>query len=163
MDLAAGSTSDRPVTRQARGLHRQFGAFDGESPAVTETRHIWYEFVAAQPCLIRDRRPSNPHHIWLAQAWALRRKVIDEFAVSLCRSQHRELHRAGDERQRWERLRSEPVQVARKLWPKTRLNGGVDRGHSSDDAALADRPGGDGETDKPSRDGPRSGLASETP
>ena len=55
-------------------------------------------FVAQQPCLICGRKPSDPHHLRQMQPAALGRKASDEFAVPLCRSHHRAVHRAGDER-----------------------------------------------------------------
>ena len=55
------------------------------------------EFVASQPCLICERRPSDAHHLRFAQPSALGRRVSDEFTVPLCRSHHRALHRRGNE------------------------------------------------------------------
>jgi len=80
-------------------------------------------FVAQQACLVCGRMPSDPHHLRFAQQRALGRKVSDEFVTPLCRSHHRELHRAGDERAWWKQVGIDPVKVARKLWKKTRLNG----------------------------------------
>src|ERR1700678_1327185 len=51
------------------------------------------------------------------------RKASDEFGTPLCRSHHRELHRAGDERAWWTQVGIDPVKVAHKLWRKPRLNG----------------------------------------
>jgi hypothetical protein len=56
------------------------------------------------------------------QPRALGRKASDEFAVPLCRSHHRALHRAGDERAWWRAAGIDPVKVARQLWRQTRLN-----------------------------------------
>ena len=50
------------------------------------------EFVASQPCLLCERRPSDAHHLRFAQPSALGRRVSDEFTVPLCRSHHRALH-----------------------------------------------------------------------
>src|SRR5262249_22918094 len=55
-------------------------------------------YVAKQPCLICGRRPSDPHHLRYLQPRALGRRASDEFAVPLCRSHHRAVHRARDER-----------------------------------------------------------------
>jgi hypothetical protein len=80
-------------------------------------------FVSAQPCLICGRRPSDAHHLRFAQPRALGRRVSDEYAVPLCRSHHRALHRHGDEAAWWETNQLEPVAVARELWRRTRLDG----------------------------------------
>jgi len=56
------------------------------------------------------------------QPRALGRKASDEFAVPLCRSHHRAVHRAGDERAWWKAAGIDPVKVARQLWRQTRLN-----------------------------------------
>ena len=58
-------------------------------------------FVAQQPCLLCARKPSDPHHLRFMQPRALGRKVSDEFAVPLCRSHHRAVHRAGNEQAWW--------------------------------------------------------------
>jgi hypothetical protein len=55
------------------------------------------KFVAQQPCLICNRRPSDAHHLRFAQHRTLDRKVSDEFTVPLGRGHHREAHRCGDE------------------------------------------------------------------
>jgi hypothetical protein len=80
-------------------------------------------FVSAQPCLVCGRRPSDAHHLRFAQPRALGRRVSDEYAVPLCRSHHRALHRHGDEAAWWETNRVDPVVVARELWQRTRLDG----------------------------------------
>jgi len=79
--------------------------------------------VAQNACLICGRKPSDPHHLGFMQPRALGRKVSDEFAVPLCRTHHREAHRAGDERAWWEQVGIDPVKVARELWRKVRLSG----------------------------------------
>ena len=48
------------------------------------------EFVAAQPCVVCGRQPSDAHHLRFTQPRALGRKVSDEFTVPLCRMHHRE-------------------------------------------------------------------------
>jgi hypothetical protein len=80
-------------------------------------------FVSAQPCLICGRRPSDAHHLRFAQPRALGRRVSDEFAVPLCRSHHRVLHRYGDEAAWWETNKVGPIAAARELWQRTRLDG----------------------------------------
>jgi len=78
------------------------------------------KFVAAQPCLICGRRPSDPHHLRFAQRPALGRKVSDEFAVPLCRLHHRELHRSRNEALWWKRLGIDAMKLARQFWDRTR-------------------------------------------
>jgi ERF superfamily protein len=77
-------------------------------------------YVAQQPCLICGRKPSDPHHLRHVQPLALGRKASDEFAVPLCRSHHRAVHRASDERAWWQAAGIDPVEVAHKLWKTTR-------------------------------------------
>jgi hypothetical protein len=79
-------------------------------------------YVAQQACLICGRRQSDPHHLRYLQPRALGRKASDEFAVPLCRSHHRAVHRAGDEQAWWKAAGIDPVKVARHLWQQTRLN-----------------------------------------
>jgi hypothetical protein len=79
-------------------------------------------FVAQQACLVCGRKPSDPHHLRFMQPRALGRKVSDEFAVPLCRTHHREAHRADNERAWWEQVGIDPVKVARELWRKARLS-----------------------------------------
>jgi len=81
-------------------------------------------YVAQQACLVCGRRPSDPHHLRHVQPRALGRKASDEFAVPLCRSHHRAVHRAGDERVWWKAAGIDPVNAARKLWKHTRVNEG---------------------------------------
>jgi hypothetical protein len=50
---------------------------------------------------------------------ALGRKASDEFAVPLCRSHHRAVHRSSNERVWWQATDIDPVKVARKLWKET--------------------------------------------
>lgn len=79
------------------------------------------EFVASQPCLLCERRPSDAHHLRFSQPSALGRRVSDEFTVPLCRSHHRSLHRRGNEPEWWKENGIDPVGVAQKLWERTRL------------------------------------------
>jgi ERF superfamily len=81
-------------------------------------------FVMQQPCLLCGRKPSDAHHIRFAQPRALGRKASDEFAVPLCRSHHRAAHRAGNEKAWWKQAGIDPVNVARKLWKRTRVDEG---------------------------------------
>jgi hypothetical protein len=77
------------------------------------------KFVAAQPCLVCGRTPSDPHHIKFAEQSAMGRKVSDRFTVPICRLHHRELHRRGNERAWWESQGIDPLPVAADLWAKT--------------------------------------------
>jgi hypothetical protein len=79
-------------------------------------------YVAQQPCLICGRKQSDPHHLRYLQPRALGRKVSDEFAVPLCRSHHRAVHRASNEQAWWKTADIDPVKIARQLWVQTRLN-----------------------------------------
>jgi hypothetical protein len=100
------------------------GGIDKSALAISEPRRVrdkeHRKFVSAQACLVCGRQPSDPHHLRSAQPRALGRKVSDEFTVPLCRIHHREVHRAGDETQWWNKLRVEPFVVAAALWARTR-------------------------------------------
>ena len=76
-------------------------------------------FVAAQPCLVCGRTPSDPHHIKFAEQRAMGRRVSDRFTVPICRLHHRELHRRGNERVWWQKQGIEPLVIAASLWAKT--------------------------------------------
>jgi ERF superfamily len=95
----------------------------GEPRRYRNKEHL--RLVAQQACLACGRKPSDPHHLRFMQPRALGRKVSDEFAVPLCRTHHREAHRAGDERAWWEQIGIDPVKVARELWRKVRLSDGT--------------------------------------
>jgi hypothetical protein len=81
------------------------------------------KFVASQPCLRCERQPAEPHHLRFVQPRALGRKVSDEYAVPLCRTHHREVHRQGDEAAWWASASIDALAVAHRLWQHTRLNG----------------------------------------
>jgi len=93
-------------------------------------------YVAQQACLICGRKQSDPHHLRYLQPRALGRKASDEFAVPLCRSHHRAVHRAGDEQAWWKAAGIDPVKIARQLWRQTRL----DDGQEHHQPRLAARP-----------------------
>jgi hypothetical protein len=57
------------------------------------------------------------------QPRALGRRVSDEFAVPLCRTHHRALHRSGDEAAWWTSAGIDAIAVAHRLWQHTRLDG----------------------------------------
>jgi Rad52/22 family double-strand break repair protein len=88
-----------------------------EPKRLRDKAHLGY--VASQPCLVCGRQPSDPHHLRFAQPRALGLKVSDEFTVPLCRGHHRELHNAGNEPAWWEKLKIEPLEIARQLWKQT--------------------------------------------
>jgi hypothetical protein len=93
------------------------------------------KFVAAQPCLICGRQPSDPHHLRFAQPRALGLKVSDEFTVPLCRGHHRQLHQAGNEIAWWEDLNINALEMANGLWEESHAkqnaaNSQVDAGGS---------------------------------
>jgi hypothetical protein len=77
------------------------------------------KFVAAQPCLVCGRTPSDPHHIKFAEQRAMGRRVSDRFTVPICRLHHRELHRRGNERAWWQKHAIDALGIAARLWAKT--------------------------------------------
>src|SRR5262249_12256707 len=119
---AADATAD--VKPQASNLAGQPTGIDKSVLAVAAPRryrnreHLRY--VAQQACLLCGRKPSDPHRRRYLQPRALGRKASDEFAVPLCRSHHREVHRARDERAWWQSAGIDPLKTARKLWKHTR-------------------------------------------
>jgi hypothetical protein len=121
-DLAA---EFRPPRRgnNAVARHVDKGALQlGEPRRYRDRAHL--QFVSAQPCLICGRRPSDAHHLRFAQRRALGRRVSDEYAVPLCRSHHRALHRCRDEVAWWSTNGVDSITVAGELWQRTRLYGG---------------------------------------
>jgi hypothetical protein len=76
-------------------------------------------FVAAQPCLVCGRSPSDAHHLKFAEQRAMGRKVSDKFTVPICRLHHRALHRNGDERTWWKNHGIDPLLIAASLWDAT--------------------------------------------
>jgi len=77
------------------------------------------KFVAAQPCIVWGRAPSEAHHIRFAQPRALGRKVSDEYTVPVCRLHHRELHAYGDEASWWVAVSIDPLPIALELWRRS--------------------------------------------
>jgi hypothetical protein len=88
-----------------------------EPRRIRDRDHIRH--VMKQSCLICGRRPSDPHHLRLAQSRALGRKVSDEFTVPLCRTHHREIHHCGDESSWWKNTGIDPLEAARAFWLET--------------------------------------------
>jgi hypothetical protein len=80
-------------------------------------------FVAKQACIVCGRKHSDPHHLGFMQPRALGRKVSDEYVVPLCRIHHRAVHRVSDEQVWWTQQGIDPVELARNLWARTRLDG----------------------------------------
>jgi hypothetical protein len=80
-------------------------------------------FVAAQPCLICQRSPGDPHHLKIAQPNMLGRKVGDEFTVPLCRDHHHALHRHGNEISWWANFQIAPMEIAKELWRTSPIHG----------------------------------------
>jgi ERF superfamily len=138
---ATGASADTPA-RTTASSDDQSSGIDKSVLALPEPkRHRNKEhlrFVAQQACLICGRKPSDPHHLRFTQPRALGRKVSDEFAVPLCRSHHRALHRVGNEVGWWKAAGIDPLKVARRLWKRSRLTDGHDRPPVG--LAAADRP-----------------------
>ena len=88
-----------------------------ETRRLRDKVHI--KWVSRRPCLICGRQPSDPHHLRFAQPRALGRKVSDEFLVPLCRTHHREVHRASDEVGWWKQAGIDALACAEKLWRDT--------------------------------------------
>jgi hypothetical protein len=119
--LAAELSPARQVNN-AVAWHVDKGALTLNEPRRYRDRaHL--RFVSAHPCLICGRRPSDAHHLRFAQPRALGRRVSDEYAVPLCRSHHRALHRCGDEVAWWKTNGVDPIPAAGELWQRTRLDG----------------------------------------
>jgi ERF superfamily len=132
-----------PLKEEGRGKGGRVGkaradAVDKSVLSIAEPRRYrnkdHLQFVVQQPCLVCGRTPSDPHHLRFMQPRALGRKVSDEFVAPLCRTHHREVHRVSDERAWWKQAGIDPVEVARQLWRKTRLNERATRGKSAAEA-----------------------------
>ena len=115
-----------PEKRNANGKGRQPRHSEPGSEEVTvigkpvrERDRDHLRLVAAQPCLVCGRIPSDPHHIKFAEQRTMGRKVSDRFTVPICRLHHRELHRRGDERAWWDGQGIDPLAVAASLWGRT--------------------------------------------
>jgi hypothetical protein len=130
------ATTERTDPRQAKGIDKSILAV--AAPRRYRNReHLRY--VAQQACLICGRKQSDPHHLRYLQPRALGRKASDEFAVPLCRTHHRAVHRASDEQAWWKAAGIDPVKVARQLWRQTRLDDGQER-HQAHLAARPETP-----------------------
>jgi hypothetical protein len=89
------------------------------SKPVRERDRDHLRFVAAQPCLVCGRTPSDPHHVQFSEQRAMGRKVSDRFSVPICRLHHRELHQRGNERAWWQKQGINPLGAAAMLWART--------------------------------------------
>jgi hypothetical protein len=141
---SSGSESAETLAQRVRSP----GAVDKSVLAIAEPRrhrnkdHL--RFVMKQCCLICGRKPSDAHHLRFTQPRALGRRVSDEFTVPLCRTHHRGLHRAGEERTWWKQAGIDPLEAARGLWAGTRLREPVAPASSqalSGEAAMQPSPG----------------------
>ena len=124
--LGDAASASEPDSRAANGHGRRPQRSKTGSDEVTviskpvrerDREHL--KFVAAQPCLVCGRTPSDPHHIKFAEQRAMGRRVSDRFTVPICRLHHRELHRRGNERAWWQRQGIDPLAIATTLWGKT--------------------------------------------
>jgi hypothetical protein len=152
--LGESAAASGPEKRKANGPRRRPRQSEPASKEVTvigkpvrERDRDHLRFVAAQPCLVCGRTPSDPHHIKFAEQRAMGRRVSDRFTVPMCRLHHRELHRRGNERAWWQKQGTDPLVVAASLWAKTHaatpttgLADDIDRPanvNGSDSAAVA--------------------------
>jgi hypothetical protein len=129
-ELGAAAPVAAPKSHEANGHGGQPRRSEPGSNEVTvlgkpvrerDRNHL--RFVAAQPCLVCGRTPSDPHHIKFAEQRALGRKVSDRFTVPICRLHHRELHRGGSEHAWWQRYGIDPLAIAATLWGRSHTLG----------------------------------------
>jgi hypothetical protein len=121
-----GDAAVRPQSDKANGHASQSPSTEINAEGVVainkpvrERDRDHLRFVAAQPCLVCGRTPSDAHHIKFAEQRAMGRKVSDRFAVPICRLHHRELHRRSNERVWWQNQGIDPLAVAATLWART--------------------------------------------
>jgi hypothetical protein len=123
--LGESAPVSAPKTHNANGHGGQRWSEAGSNDVnmiakpVRERDRDHLRFVAAQPCLVCGRIPSDPHHLRFAEQRTMGRKVSDRFTVPICRLHHRELHRRGNERAWWQRQGINPVVIAAELWRRT--------------------------------------------
>ena len=148
--LLPESGHDRPPQQTEHGAE----AVTVISKPVRNRDREHLKFVAAQPCLVCGRTPSDPHHIKFAEQRAMGRKVSDRFTVPICRLHHRKLHRRGNERAWWQTQGIDPLPIAASLWERshavasaaTEDAGDMDRPIKVNGRYVADRPGVPGPT-----------------
>jgi hypothetical protein len=122
LEVSTPAQPDAPPVNNAVHWHVDKSALPLNEPRRYRDRaHL--KFVASQPCLRCERQPAEPHHLRFVQPRALGRKVSDEYAVPLCRTHHREVHRRGDEAAWWASAGIDALAVANRLWQHTRLKG----------------------------------------
>jgi hypothetical protein len=123
LPTAAPVDGDQWSPTSAKPEHTNAERVDKSLLTVSEPRRYrnkdHLRFITQQPCLLCARKPSDAHHLRFVQPRALGRKASDEFAVPLCRTHHRAVHRSGDERAWWKASGIDPIKVARKLWKDT--------------------------------------------
>ena len=99
------------------------GKIDKSQLAIADPKRLrdkaHLKFVAAQPCLVCGRQPTDPHHLRFAQPKAIGLKVSDEFTVPLCRGHHRQLHQAGNEAAWWDTYKINALETATHLWEQS--------------------------------------------
>ena len=114
-------TKHQKANRHDRGRERAEPAEEvttiGKPVRERDRDHL--RFVAAQPCVVCGRTPSDPHHIKFAQQRAMGRTVSDRFTVPICRLHPRQLHRGGNERAWWQSQGIDPLAIAASLWANT--------------------------------------------
>jgi len=120
-DVAARPERDQANDQPSRSPSTEINAegVTAINKPVRERDRDHLRFVAAQPCLVCGRTPSDAHHIRFAEQRAMGRKVSDKFAVPICRLHHRELHRRGNERVWWQNQGIDPLPAAATLWART--------------------------------------------
>jgi hypothetical protein len=127
-DAEARPESDHAKGRPSRSPSTEINAegITAIGKPVRERDREHLRFVAAQPCLVCGRTPSDAHHIKFAEQRAMGRKVSDKFAVPICRLHHRELHRRGNERAWWQNQGIDPLVIAASLWAGTHAGAPAD-------------------------------------
>jgi hypothetical protein len=115
----SGPERRRKASGRTRRLRHGFEEVTVIGKPIRERDRDHLRFVAAQPCLVCGRTPSDPHHVKFAEHRAIGRRVSDRFTVPICRLHHRELHRRGNERAWWQKQGIDPLVIAASLWAKT--------------------------------------------
>jgi hypothetical protein len=136
---ANGSERSRPERRE-NGRPR----IDKSLLTISEPKRIrskeHLRFVAAKPCIICGRSPSQAHHLRFAQSRGLSLKVSDDFTVPLCALHHRENHTTGDERRWWQERGLDPLQVANELWSKSRQGSSAENSPACREGVVNKQP-----------------------
>ncbi|MFT5540441.1 MAG: DNA recombination protein Rad52 [Alphaproteobacteria bacterium] len=127
LETSEASTTAPPMETMASSPARASASSSGIDKSVLtigapkRTRDKGHRrFVAAQPCLICGRMPTQAHHLTFAQPRARSLKTSDEWTVPLCVTHHRELHDRGNERAYWAGYRINPEPAAQDLWARSR-------------------------------------------